>query len=286
MKRVIFAGVIPLLFLFCSILIAAETSSCNPTVQLLSQDPYPAVPGDYVKLVFQIEGISDFACGDITFELINKYPIAFDPGQEGKISLMGGTFVKDYSTHKLVAYKVRIDQDAVDGDNPIGVLISKGTSMGIESKEFNLNVEDTRADFEVYVKDLNLVTNMLTLEVLNIAEVDVKSIAIEVLDYPGLIIKGAKTKIIGDLDSNEYTSTEFEIMPAETIVPVKIYYTDEAGFRRSIEKNVTLVPSFFEGRKADEKSTPVITYIVSAVIIILLIYWFYKRKKNRDAKKK
>jgi hypothetical protein len=266
--------------------LSAETVSCNPTVQLLSQDPYPAVPGDYVKLVFQIEGISDSSCGDITFELLNKYPIAFDPGQDGKISLRSGTFVKDYSTHKLVAYKVRVDQDAVDGDNPIEVLISKGTSEGIESKQFNLNVEDTRADFEVYVKDLDMSTNMLTLEVLNIADVDVKSIAVELLDYPCLVIKGAKTKIIGDLDSNEYTSTEFEVKPAETIVPVKIYYTDDAGFRRSMEKNVTLIPSFFQNRKADEKSTPVITYVIVLAIIVGIVYWFYKRKKNREAKKK
>lgn len=279
-------GIIAILFLFYFATATAETTFCNPTVQLLSQDPYPAVPGDYVKLVFQIEGISDSVCGDITFELLNKYPINFDPGQDGKVSLKSGTFVKDYSTHKLVAYKVRVDQDAVDGDNPIEILLSKGTSEGIESKQFNLNVEDTRADFEVYVKDLSMSTNMLTLEILNIAEVDVKSITVEVLDYLGLVVKGAKTKIIGDLDSNEYTSTEFEVKPAETIVPVRIYYTDNAGFRRSIDKNVTLVPSYFQDRKADEKSSPLLTYIIVLVIIGGIGYWYYKKKKNKDAKKK
>jgi len=279
-------GIVSVLFLFYFAVATAATVTCDPTVQLLNQDPYPAVPGDYVKLVFQIEGISDSACGDITFELLDKYPINFDPGQDGKVSLKGGTFVKDYSTHKLVAYKVRVDQDAVDGDNPIEILLSKGTSEGIESQQFNLNVEDTRADFEVYVKELSMSTDMLTLEVLNIADVDVKSIAVEVLEYPGLVVKGAKTKIIGDLDSNEYTSTEFEVKPAETIVPVRIYYTDDAGFRRSIDKNVTLVPSYFQNRKADEKSTPVLTYIIVLAIIVGLGYWYYKRKKNRDAKKK
>lgn len=286
MKKVIGSVVVLAFVLLSFSFISAATSECNPTVQLLSQDPYPAIPGDYVKLVFQIEGISDSVCGDISLELLNKYPIAFDPSQESKVSFKAGTFVKDYSTHKLVAYKVRVDQDAVDGDNPIEVLLTKGTSEGVESKQFNLLVEDTRADFEVYVKDLSFTTNFITLEVLNIAKVNVKSIAVEVLDYPNLVVKGAKTKIIGDLDSNEYTSAEFEIKPTETIVPLRISYTDNAGFRRSVDKNVTLVPSLFQERKADEKSTPMTSYILGVVIILAIVYWLYKRRKAKEAKKR
>jgi len=286
MKKEIVASLVVVCFLLNINLIFAATTECNPTVQLLSQDPYPAVPGDYVKLVFQIEDISDSACGDISFELVDKYPISFDPGQESKVSLKSGTYVKDYSTHKIVAFKVRVDSDAVDGDNPIETLLSKGTSIGVESKQFNLNVEDTRADFEIYVKNLDFNTNILSLEVLNIADVDVKSIAVEMLDYPTLTIKGAKTKIIGDLDSNEYTSAEFEIKPQDTLIPVKIFYTDNAGFRRSVEKNITLDTSLFQNRKADEKSTPVTSYIVIAVIVLGIGYWLYKRKKAKDSKKR
>lgn len=285
MKKVMIIGIFALI-LFISSFVLSVNGECNPTVQLLSQDPYPAIPGDYVKLVFQIDGISDSVCGDISLELSNKYPISFDPGQENKISLKSGTFVKDYTTHKLVAYKVRVDQEAVDGDNPIEVLLSKGTSQGIESKQFNLFVEDTRADFEVYVKDLSFVTNFVTLEVLNIAKVDVKSIAIEVLDYPNLTVKGAKTKIIGDLDSNEYTSAEFEVKPVETLIPVRVHYTDKAGFRRSIDNNVTLSPSLFQDRKSDEKTTSVSSYIIGLVVILVVVYWLYKRKKAKDARKK
>jgi len=286
MKKVIGSVLVLAFILFNVNFILAANTECNPTVQLLSQDPYPAIPGDYVKLVFQIEDISDSVCGDISFELVNKYPISFDPGQESKLSLKSGTYVKDYSTHKLVAFKVRVDSEAVDGDNPIEILLSKGTSAGIESKQFNLNVEDTRADFEVYVKNFDFNTNVLSLEVLNIAKVDVKSIAVEMLDYPSLVVKGAKTKIIGDLDSNEYTSAEFEVKPSDTLIPARIFYTDNAGFRRSIDKNVSLQTGLFTERKADEKSTPVTTYIVLAIIVIGIGYWFYKRKQAKDAKKR
>lgn len=286
MKKEIVVGLVVVCFLLNINLIFAATNICNPTIQLLSQDPYPAIPGDYVKLVFQIRDISDSACGDISLELVNKYPISFDPGQESKVSLKSGTYIKDYSTHKIAAFKVRVDSDAVDGDNPIEVLLSKGTSTGIESKQFNLNVKDTRADFEIYVKNLDFSTNTLSLEILNIAKVDVKSIAVEILGYPTSTVKGAKTKIIGDLDSNEYTSAEFEIKPQDTLIPVKIHYTDNAGFRRNLEKNISLETSLFQNRKADERSTPVTSYIVLAIVVVGIGYWFYKRKKAKDAKKR
>ena len=46
---------------------------CDLEVSLLNQDPYPAVPGDYVKLVFQIKDISGADCNDMTFKLVEKY---------------------------------------------------------------------------------------------------------------------------------------------------------------------------------------------------------------------
>jgi len=288
MKKEIVVSLVVVCFLLNINLIFAATTECNPSVQLLSQDPYPAVPGDYVKLVFQIDGISDPSCGEVNFKLINKYPLVFDPGQNSSISLRSGTYIRDYPSHKLAAFKVRVDQDAVNGDNPLEVEYSIGSSLTQRSisEVFNLNVEDTRADFEIYVKNLDFNTDTLSLEVLNIAEVDVKSIAVEILDYPHSTVKGAKTKIIGDLDSNEYTSAEFEIKPQDTSIPVKIFYTDNAGFRRSVEKNITLDTSLFQNRKADEKSTPVTSYIILLVIVIGIWYWLYKRKKVKDSKKR
>ena len=285
MKKLVSTLVVLVLALFCfGSSMAANTPTCDISVQLLSQDPYPAIPGDYVKLVFQIGGIADSSCGDVTFQLADKYPISFDPGQENKISFKSGTFVKDYSNHKTIAYKVRVDQDALDGESPIEVLYTKGISPGFESKQFNLSVEDTRADFELYVKNFDFTTNIVTLELLNIAKVNVKSITLEILSAPNLTIKGAKTRIVGDLDSNEYTTTDFELVPADISIPVRIYYTDKAGFRRSVDKSVVLQTDLFQNRKADQKSTPITTYIVIAIVVILLGYWIYKKRKAKSKK--
>ena len=51
---------------------------CNPAVSLINQDPYPAVPGEYVKLLFQISGVSNPECASTSVELKPSYPFSLD----------------------------------------------------------------------------------------------------------------------------------------------------------------------------------------------------------------
>jgi len=130
-----------LVFLFCvSLAVAAE--SCAPNVTLINQDPYPAVPGNYVKLVFQISSISSSDCGDINFALLPKYPLILDPRETGIRTFSKVDYLKDYNTNILVPYKVRVDENAVDGSSPIEInLQNKGTSPLAISKTFNLEIK-------------------------------------------------------------------------------------------------------------------------------------------------
>ena len=105
--------------LFSINLISAE--ACDPDVTLLNQDPYPAVPGDYVKLVFQVDNLENPECNGFDFELLADYPIEFDPGMDGVRTYGEFEFIKDYESNLLIPYEVRINEDALDGENPIEV---------------------------------------------------------------------------------------------------------------------------------------------------------------------
>lgn len=48
----------------------AIAETCGLDVGLINQEPYPAVPGEYVKVVFQITGVDNPECGKIDFELV------------------------------------------------------------------------------------------------------------------------------------------------------------------------------------------------------------------------
>ncbi len=258
-------------------------ANCDLEITMLNQDPYPAVPGDYVEMVFQIAGVENPECGTITFSLIEKYPLIFDPGMESTVTISSGTFSKDYSSSKVIPYKVRVDEDAVNGDNPIEVSFSsKGASnRSYYTKDFNLNVEDVKADFEIFVKDYNFKTDMITFEILNIADVDIEALTFEILPQNGVTVKGSKRNILGDLDSNEYTSTEFELTASVNEIDVNLLYTDKIGVRRSMSKVVSYDSSYFVGRRANSSGTSKWVYIFWAIVILVVAYFVYKKFKKK-----
>jgi len=277
MKKV----VIVLLLMMSVSFVAAE--ACDLNITLLNQDPYPAVPGDYVKLVFQVKGIANPECNDIIFNLPEDYPIEFNPGESGIKTFEKVDYIKDYESSILVPYEVRVNENAIDGANPIEVFVQSRHDATV-SKIFNLEVDDVRADFEVYVKDYDYSTNEMTLEVLNIEESDIEALIIEIPKQNTIEVKGSSRTVVGDLDSNEYTTADFEAMPSDGEFKINLIYSDTINTRRTIEKTVNFDSSYFTNRKADMKTTSKTTYVVWAVIIILVGWWIVKKFKKKKKK--
>ncbi|MCK5449953.1 hypothetical protein KAI32_03745 [Candidatus Pacearchaeota archaeon] len=274
MKKVVMS----LLLVLSLTLISAD--ACDLSVSLLNQDPYPAVPGDYVKIVFQIEGLDSPDCSDVTFNLLQDYPIRFDPGEESIKKFRKIDYVKDYESNLLIPYKVRIHEDALDGANPIEVNIQNKGDAPL-SQIFNLEVDDTRANFEVHIKDYNYQTHELEIEVLNIAESDVEALTIEIPKQENIKVKGSNRIVVGDLDSNEYTSAEFEATLSEGQININIIYSDTINTRRTNTETITFDKSYFTERVDDKKPTSIWTYIFWGVAIIAAIIYFHNRRKSK-----
>jgi hypothetical protein len=278
------------MFILLAFLILAASTltsavACDLTVSLLNQDPYPAVPGDYVKLVFQIEGLDSPNCNDITFDLLADYPIEFNPGETGLRKFSKIDYIKDYQSNLLVPYEVRINENALNGANPIEVKVQSRGDAPI-TKTLYVEVEDVRVDFEIYVKDYSYITNEMTLEILNIEESNIEALSVEIPKQENIQVKGANRIVVGDLDSNEYTSADFEAIPADGEFKVHLIYSDTINVRRTAEKTITFDSSYFTGRKADQKTTGTGTYIFYAVIVLIILYFGYKNIKKRNDKKK
>jgi len=260
--------------------ITLATATCDLDATLINQDPYPTVPGDYVKLVFQIEGINSVNCDDITFNLLADYPIKFDPGKTGIRTFKKIDYIKDFETNILVPYEVRIDDNALNGANPIEIRMqSQGDAA--QTKTLNIEIEDVRADFEIYVKNYEYKTNELTLEVLNIEAADVEALTIQIPKQTGIEVKGPSRVVVGDLDSNEYTTADFEAIPEDGEIKIELIYSDTINTRRTLEKTITFDSSYFTGRKADQQTTSKWTYIFYAAIVAIIIYWILKRRKKK-----
>jgi len=280
MKKVI--SLLLVLMIFSASGVLAE--KCNLQASIINQDPYPALQGDYVKVVFQLDGIANPDCGRVEFELVNKYPISFDLPEQAKVTVDSGTYQKDFSSFLIAPFKVRVDPNALDGDNPIEVKYKYSGNDAYETKQFDLNVKDTRADFEIHVQNYNPTTKIITLEILNIGKSDIEALTVEVPEQDNVEIKGSNINIVGDLDSNEYTTADFEGTPKEGELNVKITYTDSINERRTVLKNVYFNPDYFKGRVADQKSSNTGLYITILIIGGAIGYYFYRRHKKKKAK--
>jgi len=269
------------------LLISFSSAVCSPTISLVNQDPFPAVPGDYVKVVFQLKGIETVDCRDVIFEVVPEYPFSLDASETGQIKIKGGTFINDFNSFLMAPFKLRVDADAIDGNNPLKVKYSTDNTLSSHiTEQFDIEIKDIKADFEVFIRDYNPSTRTLTLEILNIGKEDIEALTIEIPVQENIIVKGANRKIIGALDSNEDTTVEFEVPTIkEGEIQIQVAYTDIVNIRRTTSEKITFNPSFFENLKRDEKGTSSTLYLIVIIIIIAVIYFFYQRHKKNKKKK-
>ncbi len=260
------------------LLITTASAICDLDASLVNQDPYPAIPGEYVKVVFQLTGLENPDCEGAIFDLDLKYPFSSDEPTE-KV-LPGTTYAYNYSSIWLLPYKLRIDKDALEGANKLEVKYKPGTdkSSSFYIKEsFDIEVEDVRTDFEVYIKDYDEDTGTMTFEILNIGDNDVEALTVEIPEQENITVKGSSTTILGSLDSNEDTTFDFKVVPKKGYIKLKILYTDTINERRSLEKSVYFNPENFK----KQKKFPFWTIAPTIILLLILIWILIRRRKLR-----
>ena len=274
------------IFALLLIINLASASECDLSVSRVNQDPYPAIPGEYVKVVFQVEGVANPTCEGTNLELIETYPFSLDIGQSATTRINSETFALDYENYLLAPYKLRVDKNAIDGENEIELFFSSGEQPLSFRELFDINIEDARSDFEVFVENYDYSTKILTLEILNIGKKDIEALTVEIPKQKNIIIKGNKYNIVGSLDKNEDTTFTYEATPSNGEINLIIYYNDEVDVRRTLQKTINYDSSFFTNRKADEKQTPTKLYFIIGIVIFILIIWIIKKMNHKNRRNK
>ncbi|MFH1585908.1 MAG: hypothetical protein ABIB79_04015 [archaeon] len=269
------------MLIFCIIFISAEP--CQPKISLINQDPYPAIPGEYVKIVFQVSNISNTECRSLSLELLEQYPLIFDPNAERVTTLDAGFYKRDYGSFLLAPYKVRIDGAALEGDNPIETIVKHGYQQNSFTNEFNIYIEDSRADFELHIDKYSYLTKELTIEILNVADVDVEALTLEIPRQDNIDISGTNRVVVGDLDSNEYTTADFKGDIKDGEIQIRVLYTDSIGERRELTKGIIYDSSYFADSAVQTGQVSVFYYILGVILVGLIIwYCFHRRRKRKE----
>ncbi|MCX8193794.1 MAG: hypothetical protein N3G19_00290 [Candidatus Pacearchaeota archaeon] len=282
-----------ILLIFFAILIqcAGVTAERHARIEisLLNQDPYPAQPNSYVELVFKVENTGGVEVHDVFVELLPQYPFSLDDGSEA-IKKIGTLSLVQYEEKAVfIKYRVRVDKDAIDGENKIKlryIYDSNGKWENYVIKEFNVTVEDPKTDFDVAIQDYSPATGTLSIAVSNIGKQDAKSVSIMLPEQSSIEIVGSNKEIVGGIEQNDYTTASFKVIPKEDApIIVRISYTDFIGIRREVEKAVLFKASGYNYKinreaKANNKALIYICIGVVGIIVILMLLRILKKRRK------
>jgi len=258
------------------------SAACDLSAELVNQDPYPAIPGDSVEVVFQLSGVSNPECKGAVFDLVLSYPFSLEKDETSLRTLPGSTYSSGYKREWVIPYDLIIDENTLDGKKEIEVKYKSGIGELYRSEKFNISVEDVRTDFEVSIKDYDSVNNEITFEILNIGEQDIEALTIDVPEQENLTLKGTPRVIVGSLDSNEEDTFRIKAKPVKGILNLEITYTDKINERRTLEKSVFFEPSYF--KIEEEWSMGAWGYILILAIAVGVFFWIRKRRKEKRRK--
>jgi hypothetical protein len=286
---------------------------------LMNQDPYPADPGSYVTLLFKLENWGTSPMSNVTFSLVPAYPFSLDPGADATVQLGNVGSLAQGPTSYFVKYKVKVDADAISGENEISVRYGNGTSMSQQA--FNVSVENPRTDFEVVSQSST--STAANLAVANVGANTAYSTIVRIPEQSGVRTTSSSASVVGNLNAGDYTLVSFEIasmgasmnstrsgslvpsaqavqapsglQAAAKTITVEISYTDSLGIRRTVQKSVALEASSAAGASsisAARSSSNLLTQVTSGsgltyiavglggIVVVLVVVRLMRRKKH------
>jgi hypothetical protein len=271
MKNKLFFGLLSLfsliLILNISTVLAAESSPCSPTIKLVSQDPNPAVPNDYVKVIFEISDMGN--CNGFAVRLNPEYPFSLDSNATAVQVIETNPYSSGYKTAWVVPYKIRVDSAAFDGDYNLKLQHHEGSSEFFNSyfeEGFNLSVKDSRTEFDAVIQEVS--GSDISIAIANTGKYTANSVVVRIPEQEFFSVGGTDGQMVGNLESGDYTIVGFTVsrktasswglqnisrgnLSASPVpqnvssgsrdkLKFDIYYTDNIGERRVVNMELRL----------------------------------------------
>jgi hypothetical protein len=187
--KALIAGIL----LLAAVLAAAPAASAQLSTTtairetFLNQDPDPAEPGKYVELRWKLEKTGNGRINDIRYFLDVDYPFSFDPSDNPERNLGDWEGVPDNEDFITLFYKVRVDEDALEGTYKVRLRSMYNFQDSFVEKEYEVRVGDMkRPEFvlgQLTTAPAKLVSDTedaeLDVELANIGDGDAENVVVE-----------------------------------------------------------------------------------------------------------
>jgi hypothetical protein len=237
---------------------AIVADSAKLQVTLISQEPDPAEPGGILDVRFKVENIGGGGTDNILFEILPEYPFSLYTGNAVK-NLGSMQAYQQGEEGIIVHYKLRVDENAVEGDNLIDIRYKFGeiTSQWSYVRDFVLRVRTE--DIVLLIDEVSSIPEIIPpgqrakvkFKIINLADSLVKDIKVKLdissASIPFVPIRSTTEKKIYQIASKSETTLVFDIMAMADAdsqaykIPLNISYSDEAGTDYSKDDIISLI---------------------------------------------
>tara|TARA_Y100000310_G_C20694191_1_gene824320 strand:+ start:339 stop:1736 length:1398 start_codon:yes stop_codon:yes gene_type:complete len=235
---------------------ATEFTVNDEGFNLVNQRPDPAEPGGYVELRLKVENVGADEAKAVLFELLPEFPFSLVEGQDVQQNLgsIGGRQVGEEAY--IVYYKLKVDEDAVEGKNRIRFKFSKDNGRSwilLDSYYIRIQTDDAILVIDEVKTNPAQVSpgevSKLQLSVRNMADSLLKELTfqLDLDDVPFAPIDSSNEKTLFQLTNEEEAVLEFKLMAQVDAdskvhkVPMTITYTDEIGQNYTKDVNIGIV---------------------------------------------
>ena len=229
-------------------------------VSLASQDPDPVEPGKIVEVSFKLDNQGALA-DDVTFDIIPEYPFSLVPGEVSMRNI--GTLGTSQNAARtvFVKYRIRVDQNAVDGSHEIKVRYKLGSFESWSTVD-NLKIKVQSLDAILGVDKVTTIPEIvapgfkakLSISLRNYATSLLKDVKVTLTlgessneETPFSPVGSTNEKVISNIDPQSTALIDFNLLvdpdaKSKTYkVPLKIQYSDTLNKNYSKTNTISLV---------------------------------------------
>ena len=225
----------------------------DPDTNMVNQVSDPVEPGGYVEVRFKVENIGAETVENLVFELLPQYPFSLDRGSKA-VKMVGDIVYQAGDEAYILYYKLRVDKDAIEGNNPIKVRYSIDSGLTWSSKEFHVRVQtqDAMVSIENVILEPGQIAPgkqaKLTLDIQNNEDTLIKDIRVNLgvltkivtstvttSELPITPIGSTNEKMIRNIGAHQSENATFDLIAdpdAESTIyklPITISYIDNVG---------------------------------------------------------
>jgi hypothetical protein len=247
LRMVIIISLFVMVLLSTNVLAKQSTQKPSPAydiaVTLVNQEPDPGEPGRFVDVRFKFDNNGSEEARSVEAEILEEYPFSLYPGKDAIRSLGTIQSLQRGDVGVIVKYRMRIDKNAVEGENELKIRYRIDNGAWIEPEEFFIDVQTH--DAILAVDEISVDRDVLEpgtsgnvrIMVSNKADSVLKDIKarIGLNDIPIVPLGSTNEKSVYQIDSKESYEFVFEFLAdpeAESgvyKVPLELSYSDDLG---------------------------------------------------------